>query len=254
MAPGQGSKLWVEWCFCSTRIIPEDDKHALGCLERGCQDVRQGPMPAHPTRQLLPARRPSRNNLRWAELSVWSVMYFSAGVKVSKIRDAKWWQRDTKWFWRLDNNKLPTKTCKHYYKHLNWDKNIRLEDLNDAFTGCQCGLFNPCSGMDLKIVLKNCLLRICHSPSCFRIPIGHKIFSSQSTEVLFPLILHNKRADLDRRVIRWHVKLHYVWLWLEGWCCRFLKCSDLCCLALIFSFQLNLPVTNKICCANCYSK
>lgn len=122
MAPGQGSKLWVEWCFCSTRIIPEDNKHALGCLERGCQDVRQGPMPAHPTRQLLPARRPSRNNLRWAELSVWSVTYFRAGSKVSKIRDANWWQRDAKWFKRLTNNNIHTKAHKHYHKHFSWDK------------------------------------------------------------------------------------------------------------------------------------
>lgn len=146
MAPGQGSKLWVEWCFCSTRIIPEDDKHALGCLERGCQDVRQGPMPAHPTRQLPPARRPSRNNLRWAELSVWSVMFFRAGVKVSKIRDANWWQRDAKWFQRLTKNNILTKTCKHYYKH-KWDKIIRLEGLNDAFIVCQYELFLLCSDM-----------------------------------------------------------------------------------------------------------
>lgn len=24
MAPGRGSKLWVEWCFCSTQIIPKE--------------------------------------------------------------------------------------------------------------------------------------------------------------------------------------------------------------------------------------
>lgn len=28
MAPGRGSKLWVEWCFCSTWIIPEESKQA----------------------------------------------------------------------------------------------------------------------------------------------------------------------------------------------------------------------------------
>lgn len=86
MAPGQGAKLRVEWCFCSTWIIPEESKRAHGCLKQGCQDVCGGPTPAHPTRQLLPAWRPSTNNLLWEEVSVCSVRVYSVyPVKASKL-------------------------------------------------------------------------------------------------------------------------------------------------------------------------
>lgn len=48
-------------------------EHAHGCFKEGCQEVCGGPTLAHPTRQLLPYRRPSTNNLLWEEVSVCSV-------------------------------------------------------------------------------------------------------------------------------------------------------------------------------------
>lgn len=73
VAAGQGSKLLSWMVFLFNIIIPEESEREHGCLKQGCQDVRGGPTPAHPTRQLLPARRPSTNNLLWEEMSVCSV-------------------------------------------------------------------------------------------------------------------------------------------------------------------------------------
>lgn len=84
MASGRGSKLRVEWCFCSTWIIPEESKLVHGSLKQGCQDVRGGPKPAHPTRQLLPARHPSTNNLLWEEVSVCSARVYSVYLILSE--------------------------------------------------------------------------------------------------------------------------------------------------------------------------
>lgn len=120
-------------------------------------------MPAHPTRQLLPARRPSKSNLRWAELSVRSVMHFGAGVKVLTIRDAKWWQRDPKWFSRLTNNKWrPHPPPK---RHANSFTNILTETkTSDSKTWCihclSVFIHPRVEAWIKKIVLKNCVLQL----------------------------------------------------------------------------------------------
>lgn len=63
--------------FVQRGSSPEERKRAHGCLKQACQDVRGGPVPAHPTRQLLPASRPSTNNLLWEEVSVCSDRVYS---------------------------------------------------------------------------------------------------------------------------------------------------------------------------------
>lgn len=74
MAAGRGAKLpELNGVFVQHHHPRREKEVHNGCLKRGCQDVGGGPAPAHPSRQLLPARRPSTNNLLWEEVSAYSV-------------------------------------------------------------------------------------------------------------------------------------------------------------------------------------
>lgn len=84
MAAGRGSKLGVEWCFCSTWIIPESSKRVLSGT-----GLSRCPRRAHASApHWAAAACPSTNNLLWEEVSVLPLrVYFLQRILTGRWKD-----------------------------------------------------------------------------------------------------------------------------------------------------------------------